>query len=204
MELQKQHCLCLTQGEAQDLLYTIAQDLLYKATLLSSRHALEHYTRSVLSLSQSLSWVSLKILHCFQPASQSGCGLVQPFKDMGQVQSAAKKEAFTRSCFSVSFPICIVFCFNKLWSAREIPKCLMSVGIKPTLKKVKLSKLGHCSLGLVGILDMILRALVDNLTDKYWRGSNVISTSQHRFLEKSIPAKPDLVLRWDHRMCCQR
>lgn len=43
----------------------------------------------------------------------------------------------------------------------------MSMGIKPTLKKVKLSKLGHCSLGLVGILDMILRALVDNLTDKY-------------------------------------
>lgn len=92
-----------------------------------------------------------------------GCGLVQPYKDMGQVQCAAKKEAVTRSRSSVSFPICIVFCFTKLWTASEIPKCLLSVVIKPTLKKVKLSKLGHCSLGL----DMILRALVDNSTDKY-------------------------------------
>lgn len=39
----------------------------------------------------------------------------------------------------------------------------MSVVIKSMLKKVKLDKLGHCSLGLVAILDMILRALVNNL-----------------------------------------
>lgn len=82
---------------------------------------------------------------------------------MGQVQSAAKKEAFTRSRSAVSFPICIFFCFNKLWAASEIPKCLLSVVIKPMLKKVKLGKLGHCSLGL----DMILRPLVDNSTDTY-------------------------------------
>lgn len=82
---------------------------------------------------------------------------------MGQVQSAAKKEVFTRSRFSASFPICIVFCFNKSCTASEIPKCLMSVVIKSMLKKVKLDKLGHCSLGLVAILDMILRALVNNL-----------------------------------------
>lgn len=43
----------------------------------------------------------------------------------------------------------------------------MNVVIKPMLKKVKLGKLGHCSLGLVAILDMVLRALADNLTDKY-------------------------------------
>lgn len=88
---------------------------------------------------------------------------------MGRVQSAAKKEAFTRFRFSVSFLICIVFCFNKLWTASEIPKCLMSVVIKPTLKKVKLGKFGHCSHGLVAILDVIFRALIfgDNLTDKY-------------------------------------
>ena len=78
----------------------------------------------------------------------------------------AKKEAFTRSRFSASFPICIAFCFNKSWSASEIPKHLMSVDIKPTLKKAKLGKLGHCSLGPVAILDVIIRALVDDLTDK--------------------------------------
>lgn len=42
----------------------------------------------------------------------------------------------------------------------------MSVGIKPMLKKAKLDKFGHCSLGLVAILDMIIRALVDDLIDK--------------------------------------
>lgn len=143
-----------------------AQDVLYKA-MLSLWCSQEHYTRSVLGLSLNLSCESLKTLHCFQPASQRGHGLVQPNKDMGQVQSAAKNEPFTRSHFSVSFSICIFVYFNKLWTASEIPKCLMSVVIKPMLKKVKLGKLGHCSLGLVAILDMVLRALADNLTDKY-------------------------------------
>jgi len=78
----------------------------------------------------------------------------------------AEKEAFTRSCFSASFPICVAFSFNKWRSTSEIPKCQISVGIKPTLKKAKLEELGHCSLGPVAILDMISRALADDLTDK--------------------------------------
>lgn len=48
----------------------------------------------------------------------------------------------------------------------EIPKCLMSVGIKPMLKKAKSDKFGHCCLGPVAILDVIIRALVDDLIDK--------------------------------------
>lgn len=77
----------------------------------------------------------------------------------------AKKEAFTRSRFSASYPICIAFCFNKLWTAGEIPKHLMSVGIKTALKKAKSGELGRCSHGPVAILDMIIRALVHDLTD---------------------------------------
>lgn len=78
----------------------------------------------------------------------------------------AKKEAFTRSRFSASFPICITFYFNKLWRDSDVLACLMSVGIKPTLNKAKLGKSSHCFLVLVAILQAITSSLIDNLTDK--------------------------------------
>lgn len=95
----------------------------------------------------------------------------------------AGEEAFTRLHFSASFPICIAFYFNKSRSAGEIPKCVMSVGIKPALKKTDLTSL--VTAALVATLGTVIRALVDNLTDKGWRGSNVLLTPVNIIFRKN-------------------
>lgn len=101
----------------------------------------------------------------------------------GEFSLLAGEEAFTRLHFAASFPICIAFCFNKSRSAGEIPRCAMSVGIKPTLKKTDLTSL--VTAALVATLDTVIRVLVDNPTGKGWRGSNVLLTPVNVIFRKN-------------------
>lgn len=59
----------------------------------------------------------------------------------------------------------------------------MSVGIKPALKKTDLTSL--VTAALVATLGTVIRALVDNLTDKGWRGSNVLLTPVNIIFRKN-------------------
>lgn len=161
MELQKQQYLHLLQGEEQSSGPPVRGNIIAIIAHMGAlyRVCAQLVTKLPLHLSQNPVPLSARL------PERPWAGLALP-RTWGRLSLLAKKEAFTRSRFSASFPVCIAFCFNKWWSAGEIPKHLMSVGVKPTLKKAKSGKLGHCSLGPVAILDVITRVLVDDLTDK--------------------------------------